>query len=79
MVDHLTTVTPDADLGPERQAEMASVLEAIGFELRLRGARMLHTSAEIEAQTAKTWLRAHGFRDREFGIVLEFSRRRGTM
>ena len=79
MVDHVTTVTPDDALGPARQAEMASALEAIGFELHRHGRRLSFTSATIEAQTAKAYLRAHGFRDRDFGIVLEYARQWGVL
>ncbi len=79
MVDHLTTVTPDAALGAARQAEMASVLEGIGFSLHRHGRRIAFTSTAVEAQTAKAYLRAHGFGDREFGIVLEYRRQWGIL
>ena len=79
MVDHLTTVMPDASLGQARQAEMAAVLEAIGFTLQRHGRRIAFSSSTVEAQTAKAYLRAHGFLDREFGIVLEYTRQWGVM
>ena len=79
MVDHLTTVSPDSDVGPARVAEMMSLLEAIGFQVYRNGRRVSFTSTKIEAQTAKAYLRAHGFRDREFGIVLEYARQWGIL
>jgi hypothetical protein len=79
MVDHVTTVTPDGALDPARLADMASALEAIGFTVHCGGRSVSFSSDRVEAQTAKAYLRAHGFRDRDFGIVLEYARQWGIL
>jgi hypothetical protein len=79
MVDHLTTVWPAHELDPPRIARMASALDDLGFEQQASSDRVSFTSGKVEAQTVKAYLRAHGFRDREFRLVLEYVRQWGML
>lgn len=79
MVDHLTTVWPARGLDPVRLAGMAGALDELGFARQAAGPRVSFTSSAVEARTAKAHLRARGFRDREFRLVLEYARRWGTL
>lgn len=79
MVDHLVTVAPDRRLGEPRAAELGKTLRAAGFEAACGGGRPRFTSTTVEAAAAKALLRARGFRDRDFTIVLEYARRWGVL
>lgn len=79
MVNHLTTVWPARGLEPARIASMASTLGDLGFEQQARGDRVSFASDRVEAQTVKAYLRAHGFRDHEFRLVLEYVRQWGML
>ncbi len=77
MVDHLTRIVVDA-----REPRGADILRALaerGFSTRRERWRLVAESAVVEAQTAKAYLRASGFRDREFRIVLEYVRQWGIL
>ncbi len=77
MVDHLTRVTVDA--GAERAPDLVAALAAFGFVVRREGGRVVAESDRIEALDAKRYLRALGYRDREFEVFLEYVRRWGVL
>jgi hypothetical protein len=77
MVDHVTRITVDAE--GDRAAELARALEALGFTLRVGRRRFVGESRTVEAQDAKRRLRALGFADREYRILLEYVRQWGIL
>lgn len=77
MVDHLTRVIVHASGG--RATEMATALAARGFSVRVERRRFVAESTVVEAQDAKTWLRARGFEDREYQVFLEYVRQGGIL
>jgi hypothetical protein len=77
MVDHLTRVTVDS--GAERAAEIVAALARHGFSVRREGDRLVADSDRVEAQDAKRYLRALGFRDREYQVFLEYVRAWGIL
>ena len=79
MVSHVTTVSPARGLAEPRANELAGALQAIGFRVHRGRQRVSFSSDVVEAQSAKAYLRGHGFRDREFRIVLEYARLWGVM
>ena len=79
MVDHLTSVLPRPGLDAERVAALGAALADLGFEQNDGRGRTVWTSTTVEARPAKAHLRARGFADRDFQIVLEYVRRWGVM
>ncbi len=77
MVDHLTRIRVDA--GAERAPDLVRALAAFGFAVRREGGRVVAESDRIEALDAKRYLRALGFRDRDFEVFLEYVRRWGVL
>ena len=63
----------------ERVAVMMELLAGKGFVL-LQGKTCIYADSEtVEAQEAKRYLLESGFRDREFQISLEYTRKWGMM
>jgi hypothetical protein len=77
MVDHVTRITVDA-AGP-RAAALGRALAQLGFTVRAGRGRLVGESSEVEAQDAKRRLRALGFADREYRVILEYVRRWGVL
>lgn len=79
MVDHLTLVTPERGLARCRVRELAAALAALGFERWRARPEEAYGSSLVEARTVKEHLRARGFADREFRVVLEYVRQWGVL
>jgi hypothetical protein len=62
-----------------RVATMIELLERHGFVLRAGKGAVICTSTEMEAGEAKRLLLGAGFADREFQIVLEYTRGWGML
>ncbi|HEY3594261.1 MAG TPA: hypothetical protein VGL13_10305 [Polyangiaceae bacterium] len=62
-----------------RVAAMMEVLERHGFTFRAGKRSIVATSAEVEAFEAKRMLLDAGFADREFQIILEYTRGWGML
>ena len=77
MVDHVTHVEVDA--AGHRASDLVRALAGLGFSVRCEGGRRVAESSTIEAQDAKARLRALGFADREYRIVVEYVRRWGFL
>ncbi len=78
VVQHLTEVVARR-LAPARAEALARALEAEGFEVSRRGAALVGRSREVEALDAKRRLRARGFSDDEYAVVLEYARGWGML
>lgn len=79
MVDLLTTVTAEHGLDASRASALGRALAELGFEPSATRRRAAWTSPRVEAGAAKRHLRARGFADREFRVILEYTRRWGIM
>lgn len=62
-----------------RVAAMMELLDRHGFQFRAAKNAVHGTSAVVEAHEAKALLLAAGFHDREFQIVLEYTRGWGML
>ena len=58
---------------------MVNFLEKLGFRISTGKACIVADSTDIEAGDAKRRLIAAGFHDREFQIVLEYTRKWGML
>lgn len=63
----------------ERVAAIMELLEAKGFALRLEKQAVYGYSNDVEAQEIKRCILAAGFKDREFQILLEYTRGWGML
>ena len=63
----------------ERVIEMVDFLEKLGFRISTGQNCVFADSADIEAGEVKKRLIEAGFRDREFQIVLEYTRKWGML
>ncbi len=77
MVDQLTRITVDAHRG--RGLELARALAAEGFAVRAERGRYVADSSTVEAPEARRRLRARGFEDREYRVLLESVLRWGVL
>lgn len=77
MVDHLTRVT--VERACPRAAELGHALLALGFTVREEPRRLRAESTAVEGGRVKASLRAAGFADRDYQVVVEFVRKWGVL
>ena len=63
----------------ERVNAMCAVLEELNFELTYKKNTIYAESANVEAQEIKGILKAKGFKDVEFQVILEYVRKWGML
>jgi hypothetical protein len=77
VVDHLTRVIVNASA--PRAAALAGALAGFGFAVTRDRKRIVADSSTVGGREAKDLLRARGFADREYQVLVEYVRQWGFL